>query len=55
MAHLTISLQVNHVSKSQYSPFKSRLMLLQLAGVFFIYLMCEMKNQEKVTRIKRQH
>ena len=39
MAHLTISMQVNHVTKSQYSPFRSRLMLFQLAAVFFIYVM----------------
>ena len=28
MAHITISMQVNHITKSSYSPFKSRLMLL---------------------------
>lgn len=39
MAHLTISLQVAHITKTHYSPFKSRLMLLQLAAVFFIYLL----------------
>lgn len=38
MAHLSISMQVAHVTKSKYSPFKSRLMLLQLIAVFFIYL-----------------
>lgn len=39
MAHLTISLQVNHITKSKYSPFKSRLMLLQLSAVFLIYIL----------------
>lgn len=39
MAHLTISMQVNHITKTQYSPFKSRLMIYQLISVFFIYLM----------------
>lgn len=38
MAHITIGMQVNHITKTKYSPFKSRLMLLQLISVFFIYL-----------------
>lgn len=38
MAHMTIGIQINHITKTKYSPFKSRLMLLQLILVFFIYL-----------------
>lgn len=37
MAHLTISMQVNHITKTVYSPFRSRLMLVQLTIVFLIY------------------
>lgn len=39
MAHLTIQIQVNHCTKTLYSPFKSRLMLVELATVFFVYLL----------------
>lgn len=36
-AHMTISIQVAHVSQSKYSPFYSRLMLLQLITFFFVW------------------
>ena len=39
MAHITIGMQVSHVTKSSYSPFKSRLMLMQLIAIFLVYLM----------------
>ena len=38
MAHVTIGMQVNHITKTKYSPFQSRLMLFQLISVFFVYL-----------------
>lgn len=39
MAHITIGMQVSHVTKCSYSPFKSRLMLMQLIAIFLVYLM----------------
>lgn len=39
MAHLSISMQVDHITKSKNSPFRSRLMLLQVLGVIVIYSM----------------
>jgi hypothetical protein len=37
MQHLTFILQVCHVTKSKYSPFKSKLMLFELLAVPIIY------------------
>mmetsp|Transcript_9729 Transcript_9729/g.14815 ORF Transcript_9729/g.14815 Transcript_9729/m.14815 type:complete len:142 (+) Transcript_9729:1058-1483(+) len=38
MQHLTFSLQVNHVTKTKYNPFYSKLYLFHLAWVIIIYV-----------------
>ena len=39
MSHITISMQVNHITKTAYTPFKCRLMYLHLIVIFFVYLL----------------
>jgi hypothetical protein len=44
MAHLTISMQVAHVTRVKYSPFKSKLMLFLLISVPVIFAV-DMQSQ----------
>lgn len=39
MAHITISMQVNHITRTAYTPFKCRVMYLHLIVVFFVYVL----------------
>jgi len=39
MAHLTISLMVCHVTRTHFSPFKSRIMIVQLSLAFLVYIL----------------
>ena len=38
MQHLTFCLQVNHVTKTQYSPFKNRVYIMLCLAVVAIYI-----------------
>lgn len=38
MQHLTCALQVNHVTKTKYSPFRNRMMIFNLVAVPTVYV-----------------